>query len=134
MYKYNAVIDEVIDGDTFDATIDLGFSTLKKERLRLKGVDTPEMRTSNNREKNAAILVTEFVKHLLKDRELVIKTNKKGGFGRYIADIYLPQGGTLSDFLLKRGLAREYEAGAPDWTEEQLAHIFNELNFIEIGD
>jgi micrococcal nuclease len=134
MYQYNAVVDEVIDGDTFDITVDLGFSTFKKERLRLKGVDTPELRTSNKREKNAAILVTEFVKHLLKDRTLVIETNKKGGFGRYIADIYLPQGGTLSNFLLKRGLAREYEAGAPDWTEEQLAHIFNELNFIEIGD
>jgi micrococcal nuclease len=134
MYQYNAVIDKVIDGDTFDATIDLGFSTLKKERLRLKGVDTPELRTSNKREKNAAILVTEFVKHLLKDRTLVIETNKKGGFGRYIADIYLPQGGTLSNYLLKRGLAREYKARAPEWTEEQLAHIFNELNFIEIGD
>lgn len=134
MYQYNAVIDEVIDGDTFDATIDLGFSTFKKERLRLKGVDTPELRTSNKREKNAAILVTEFVKHLLKDRTLVIETNKKGGFGRYIADIYLPQGGTLSNYLLKRGLAREYKARAPEWTEEQLAHIFNELNFIEIGD
>lgn len=134
MYQYKAVIDRVIDGDTVEATVDLGFSTLKKETLRLKGVDTPETRTSNDKEKRAGLLVSAYVKYLLNDRDLVIETDKKGGFGRYIADIYLPQGGTLNEFLLKKGLAREYEPGADDWTDEQLEHIFKELNFVEIGD
>ena len=81
-------INRVIDGDTIDVTLDLGFSLTKKERVRIAGVDTPEKRTRNLEEKALGIDATNWLKDKIKDTltgddELTIRTELVGGVGKY---------------------------------------------------
>ena len=81
-------INRVIDGDTIDVTLDLGFSLTKKERVRIAGVDTPEKRTRNLEEKELGIDATNWLKDKIKDTltgddELTIRTELVGGVGKY---------------------------------------------------
>ena len=81
-------INRVIDGDTIDVTLDLGFSLTKKERVRIAGVDTPEKRTRNLEEKELGIDATNWLKDKIKDtltgdNELTIRTELVGGGGKY---------------------------------------------------
>ena len=81
-------INRVVDGDTIDVTIDLGFELYKKERVRIAGVDTPEKRTRNLEEKALGIDATNWLKKQLEDTingddELIIRTELKGGVGKY---------------------------------------------------
>ena len=81
-------IDRVVDGDTIDVTIDLGFDLYKKERVRVAGVDTPEKRTRDKEEKALGIDATNWLKDKLTetikgDEELLIRTELKGGVGKY---------------------------------------------------
>ena len=81
-------INRVLDGDTIDVTIDLGFDLYKKERVRIAGVDTPEKRTRNLEEKELGIDATEWLKAKLEgtlagDDELSIRTELVGGVGKY---------------------------------------------------
>ena len=81
-------INRVVDGDTIDVTIDLGFELYKKERVRVAGVDTPEKRTRNLEEKALGIDATNWLKKQLEDtiagdEELIIRTELKGGVGKY---------------------------------------------------
>ena len=81
-------INRVVDGDTFDVTIDLGFDLYKKERVRVAGVDTPEKRTRDKEEKVLGIDATNWLKSKLEeaikgDDELTIRTELKGGMGKY---------------------------------------------------
>ena len=135
MYEYKAKLREIIDGDTIDVEIDLGFGTYKNARLRLKGIDTPETRTSRKKEKKAGKLVELFVEKLL-DRSgaMTIRTYKdgKGSFGRYIADIYIDELDiSLNDYLLNNKFARVYRSGAPEWRGKTLNNIIKELTFLE---
>jgi endonuclease YncB( thermonuclease family) len=116
LWHYRAFIARVIDGDTVVAIIDKGFTNLKMERLRLAGVDAPELRprkgTDEERieEKARAKVATERVRELIEGKEVVIQTKKTGKFGRWLADIYLPgePGRTVNQLLLEEGLATEY--------------------------
>ena len=79
-------INRVVDGDTIDVTIDLGFELYKKERVRIAGVDTPEKRTRDLEEKALGIDATNWLKKQLEDTingddELIIRTELKGGVG-----------------------------------------------------
>ena len=87
-------IDRVLDGDTIDVTIDLGFDLYKKERVRVAGVDTPEKRTRDLEEKALGIDATNWLKEKLEgaisgDDELAVRTELVGGMGKYLSLIHI---------------------------------------------
>ena len=125
-------IDKVLDGDTIDVTIDLGFDLYKKERVRIAGVDTPEKRTRNLEEKALGIDATNWLKEKLDttiagDDELTIRTELVGGVGKYgrllgwlyIGDSVL----SLNEQMITEGYAWEYDGGTKQKDFEQLREI-----------
>jgi micrococcal nuclease len=110
-YTYRARVVRVVDGDTFDLSIDLGFGVRKTERIRLARVDTPEMR---GEERKAGLEAREFVDKMFSHIEwVVVRTDKgrRGKYGRYVAEILIPSDEgevNLGDLLLEKGLAEEY--------------------------
>ena len=89
MWTYRCKIKRVVDGDTVDVDIDLGFSVwLKKQRIRLYGIDTPESRTRDKEEKVFGILAKEFLKRELDSESVRLKTRKdgKGKYGRILGE------------------------------------------------
>ena len=90
-YRVNKVT-KVIDGDTIDVIIDLGFDIMYKSRVRLFGIDTPESRTRDLVEKKYGLMSKDFLKDKLKNAEkIVIKTHKgeeTGKFGRILGEIF----------------------------------------------
>ena len=116
MYEYNAKVLRVVDGDTIDALIDVGFSTFKKERVRLYGINTPESRTRDLKEKKLGIAATERLKALLEacDNKCVVKTelDKKGKYGRILGVIHSPnKKKNFNKMLVSEGHAVEYFGG-----------------------
>jgi len=109
---YNAEVKKVVDGDTFDIIIDLGFDTLKKGRVRLYGVNTPESRTSNAEEKKMGLAAKEFTDQWLTKTnykvkiETIIDKNEK--YGRVLARVWNESGQCLNNDIITSGLAREY--------------------------
>lgn len=109
---YNAEVRKVVDGDTFDIIIDLGFDTLKKGRVRLYGVNTPESRTSNLEEKKMGLAAKEFTDQWLSSAgnkvkiETIIDKNEK--YGRVLARVWNEAGACLNNDIISSGLAREY--------------------------
>lgn len=107
-YEYKAHVYNVYDGDTMKAQVDLGFQTTTNQTFRLFGVDTPEMR---GEERPDGIISRDFVRDLILDKEVTIKTHKdkKGKYGRYLAEVlYTDEDGVVCDLasvLLARGLA-----------------------------
>ena len=91
MYEYNAHVERVVDGDTIDCTIDLGFSTWKKSRVRMEGINTPESRTRDKEEKKRGLAAKERLKEILKynDNKCVLKVSGLGKFGRALASVYV---------------------------------------------
>ena len=84
MYEYKCTIVKVIDGDTTDVDIDLGFGVwMKKQRIRFYGVDTPESRTSDKEEKVYGLMAKEFVEHHLPVGSSQVLRTKKDGVGKY---------------------------------------------------
>ena len=114
-YKYKAEIIKVIDGDTIDCIIDLGFNILIKERLRLRGVDTPETRTRDKKEKARGLKAKEFVKNAIQFKDVLVETKEKGKFGRYLAIIWYQnitgKWQNLNLQLIIGKLAKEYKGG-----------------------
>lgn len=109
---YNAEVKKVVDGDTFDIVIDLGFDTLKKGRVRLYGVNTPESRTPNAEEKKMGLAAKEFTDQWLTKTnykvkiETIIDKNEK--YGRVLARVWNESGQCLNNDIITSGLAREY--------------------------
>ena len=98
MYEYRCDIVRVIDGDTVDVDIDLGFGIWrKKERVRLLGVDTPESRTRDEEEKKYGLLAKNFLCKMLDDCQIILKTYKdaEGKFGRILGELWR-EGDTIS--------------------------------------
>ena len=91
MYENNAHVEMVVDGDTIDCTIDLGFSTWKKIRVRMEGINTPESRTRDKEEKKRGLAAKERLKEILKynDNKCVLKVSGLGKFGRALASVYV---------------------------------------------
>ena len=111
MYEYKAVIERVVDGDTIDLRIDLGFKVWINERCRLLGIDTPESRTRNAREKRFGKMATARVEELLPEgsaHTIKTKFDSKGKFGRTMVDVHLPEGRMLCELLLSEHLAVPY--------------------------
>ena len=89
MYEYNCIIERVVDGDTVDVRVDAGFDIWTKQRVRLLGIDTPESRTRDLREKKFGKLATARVEELLplgSKQFIVITKQGRGKYGRYLAD------------------------------------------------
>ena len=111
MHEYKINILRVIDGDTVDVDIDLGFSTwLKKQRIRLYGIDTPETRTRDLDEKKYGKMATNFLLDTIKDAEVVaLRTykDKKGKYGRILGEI-ICDGVNMNQVMVETHLAVAY--------------------------
>ena len=96
MYQYKAKLIKVVDGDTVDALIDCGFSTFKKERVRLYGINAPESRTRDKKEKKRGLASKARLKELIKEgkNEFIVETmiDKKGKYGRLLGELFNPSG------------------------------------------
>ncbi len=131
LYSYKAKLIKVIDGDTIDIEIDLGFDVHINQRLRLYNVDAPETRTKNLLEKEAGLHVKFLVEVILTNKELYVKTIKTSDkFGRYLADVYFNKVddsgmASLSEYLISRKFVKEYDGTTQkeEWTDEELNHI-----------
>ena len=122
----------MVDGDTIDVTIDLGFDLMKKERVRIAGVDTPEKRTRDLEEKALGIDATNWMKEKLEgaikgDDELVIRTELKGGVGKYgrlLGWLYVGDGlVSLNEQMINEGYAWEYDGGTKKKDFQELRDI-----------
>ena len=137
MNEYNCKILKVIDGDTVDVDIDLGFGIiLTDERVRIMGVDTPESRTRDAIEKKFGLASKERLKELLKDEAILItKDDKhgedmKGKFGRVLGDFRVG-GKTVTEILIEEGHAVAYHGQSKDDIQE--AHLENRQRLIAEG-
>ena len=145
MYEYRCKVVKIVDGDTVDVDIDLGFGiVLKDERVRIMGIDTPESRTRDLVEKKFGLASKAKLKELLKGQP-VLKTqiNKdgedmKGKFGRILGDFIVEDGyggyknGSLvTKILINEGYAVKYMGGSKDKTKA--AHLKNRKKLIEEG-
>ena len=140
MYEYHCKILKVVDGDTVDVDIDLGFGVwLKKERVRINGIDTPESRTRDKEEKKFGLISKNRVKQLLPvGSTQILKTesdrngeDKKGKFGRILGDFVFTKSlgdsgrliDRLSDVLIDENMAVRYHGQSKDEIAEE--HIKN---------
>ena len=110
MFEYNAICTRVIDGDTIDARVDLGFSVWFDCRVRLMGIDAPETRTKNLEEKQAGFKTKAFLEAIMDDcdHKFVLKSHGVGKFGRCLGTIYV-DGENINERLLAEGLAEVYK-------------------------
>ena len=132
-YNFRVIeINRVVDGDTIDVTIDLGFDLYKKERVRIAGVDTPEKRTRDLNEKELGIDATNWMKEKLDgaisgDDDLIIRTELVGGMGKYgrlLGWLYIGDGETsLNEQMIEEGYAWAYDGGTKQKNFEELREI-----------
>lgn len=110
MYEYNAICTRVVDGDTIDARVDLGFSVWVECRVRLQGIDAPETRTKNLEEKQAGFKTKAFLQAVMDDcdNKFVLKSHGVGKYGRCLGTIYV-EDENINERLLAEGLAEEYK-------------------------
>ena len=129
-YNFRVIsIDKVVDGDTIDVTIDLGFDLYKKERVRVAGVDTPEKRTRNLEEKALGLDATAWIKNKLEgavdgDDDLIIRTELDGGVGKYgrlLGWLYIGDATvSLNERMIDEGYAWAYDGGTKNKNFEEL--------------
>ena len=132
-YNFRVVsVDKVVDGDTIDVSIDLGFDLIKKERVRIAGVDTPEKRTRDLEEKALGLDATYWMQKNLQDtldgdEELTIRTELKGGMGKYgrlLGWLYVGDDNvSLNEQMIAEGYAWEYDGGTKNKNFEELREI-----------
>ena len=132
-YNFRVVkINRVVDGDTIDVTIDLGFDLFKKERVRVAGVDTPEKRTRNLEEKALGIEATNWMKEKLEgaiagEDELSVRTELVGGqgkYGRLLGWLYIgDESLSLNEQMIEEGYAHAYDGGTKNMDLEALREI-----------
>ena len=132
-YNFRVIkINRVVDGDTIDVTIDLGFDLYKKERVRVAGVDTPEKRTRNLEEKALGIDATNWIKDKLTgavagDDDLVIRTELVGGTGKYgrlLGWLYIGDDTiSINEQMITAGYAWDYDGGTKNKDFEELREI-----------
>jgi micrococcal nuclease len=133
-YVYRCIVTRVVDGDTCDVSIDLGFDCWIKDRVRLMGIDTPESRTRNKKEKALGLASKARLKELLKvaddipgkrgKKQVYLQTAKegKGKFGRILGSLWV-NGMNVNDVLVSENHARPYFGGSKGefgpWTKEE---------------
>ena len=135
-------INRVVDGDTIDVTIDLGFDLYKKERVRVAGVDTPEKRTRNLEEKALGLDATYWLKEKLEsaidgDDELTIRTELKGGMGKYgrlLGWLYVGDDNvSLNEQMIGEGYAWPYDGGTKNKDFEELRELRRSRGTLDEG-
>ena len=135
-------INRVVDGDTIEVTIDLGFDLYKKARVRVAGVDTPEKRTRNKEEKALGIDATNWLKDKLEeaikgDDELTIRTELKGGVGKYgrlLGWLYIGDDNvSLNEQMIGEGYAWPYDGGTKKKDFEELRELRRSRGTLDAG-
>ena len=113
MYTYKAKLDRVIDGDTINANIDLGFDITIHKRIRLTGIDTPESRTRDLEEKARGLASKARLIELIGDGDFILESREVGKFGRVLGTIYTiaEESININDTLVEEGYAVEYYGG-----------------------
>jgi len=120
MYTYRAKLDRVIDGDTIDVNIDLGFDISVKKRVRFSGINTPESRTRDLEEKKLGLAAKDRVQSILdENKSFIVESKKIGKFGRVLGEIFINTVDTieteekvsLNELLKTEGHAVEYHGG-----------------------
>ena len=132
-YNFRVIkINRVVDGDTIDVTIELGFDLFKKERVRVAGVDTPEKRTRDLEEKALGLDATNWLKEKLEgaikgDDDLIIRTELVGGVGKYgrlLGWLYIGDAEvSLNEIMIDEGYAWAYDGGTKKKDFEELREI-----------
>jgi len=138
MYEYRVNVVKVVDGDTVDVDIDLGFGVwLKDERVRIMGIDTPESRTSDKVEKKFGLAAKARLKSLL-GKKAILKTqvNKdgedmKGKFGRILGDFISEDGRMVTEVMIAEGHCVPYFGGSKE--DVQAQHMRNRERLIAEG-
>jgi micrococcal nuclease len=125
MYKYNAQVLKVIDGDTVDLFIDLGFKVGFNTRIRMIGIDTPEKNFPYGK------VVKDYLTNLLEGNKVYLDVTKKDKYGRYLGMVYLNESDNVSinELLINENMAKAYHGAsrADIWTEEELAQTTHRL-------
>jgi micrococcal nuclease len=119
-------VTKIVDGDTIDVMLDLGFDIKYKSRVRLFGIDTPESRTRDKVEKKYGLLSKKFLQEQIKkSKKVTIKTYKgdeTGKFGRILGDVFL-DGKSVNSLMCQKGHAVEYYGQSKD--DVEAAHLKN---------
>lgn len=138
MNEYEVKILKVIDGDTVDVDIDLGFGiTLRDERVRIMGIDTPESRTSDPVEKAFGLAAKERLIELLEEESILITVDDKKGedmkgkFGRILGDFRTIDGRKVTEVLIEEGHAVPYFGQNKELVQEE--HLKNRERLLEEG-
>lgn len=138
MYEYRAHVNRVVDGDTVDVDIELGFGVvLTDERVRIMGIDTPESRTRDKVEKVFGLASKERLKSLL-GKTAILKTqiakdgeDMKGKFGRVLGDFVSTDGRMITDIMIEEGHAVKYHG--QNKADVEMAHLANRNMLMENG-
>ena len=134
MYEYGCTVTRVVDGDTIDVIIDLGFSILHKCRVRLYGIDTPESRTRDKDEKVRGKLAGKYLKDAIDNGDKIVLQTKmkdsKGKFGRVLANIIVDDININQQMILNH-LAVRYHGQSKEDIEAQ--HLINRETLINLG-
>ena len=133
MYEYSCEIDRVVDGDTVDVIIDLGFKIFHKARVRMYGIDTPESRTRDLDEIARGILSKSFLQDaLVQSNKVIIKTQKdaKGKFGRVLGELYVNDINIIQ-LMVDKYLAVAYTGQSKG--DIIVEHLKNKQKLIELG-
>jgi micrococcal nuclease len=135
-FLYKCVIQRIVDGDTVDVNIDLGFGIwLYKERVRVAGIDTPEKRTRDKVEKIFGYAATNKAHELIPEgSHCIIRTrrDKAGKYGRTMGDFVLEDGRLYTDIMVETHHAVPYEGQAK--SDVEAAHLVNREILIESGE
>ena len=122
MYEYKVKeVTKVVDGDTIDVIVDLGFSLFKKERCRVAGIDTPESRTRDKKEKVYGLEAKAYLKGLLSEaKNLTVRTEKDGKYGRMLGWLFCDNiEGSINHLMIESGHAWEYDGGTKDDSKDR---------------
>ena len=114
MFEYNETVTKVVDGDTIDAMVDLGFGTWKKVRIRMHGINAPESRTRNLEEKKKGLAAKARLIEMLEENEkhFILISHGVGKFGRCLGEIYIKGHNTsLNKQLISEGHGTEFFGG-----------------------
>lgn len=115
-YIFKATCTKVVDGDTIDCTVDLGFQMTTKQRFRLHGINTPELHSKDPLLKEKAQAAKVFLTDLILNETLMVQTYKSDSFGRYLANIFIPiadrptEYTNINDLLVVAGFAEVFMA------------------------
>jgi len=138
MFEYNFKLVKVVDGDTVDIDIDLGFGIwIRNERIRMMGIDTPESRTRDKEEKKFGLAAKERITQLLANSKCLITfKDKSGKFGRVLGDFRcydreFDKESTITEIMIREGQGVKYHGQSKNDIEEQ--HLKNRIRLYEAG-